>query len=198
MTIQAKVPAKKGKTVELINRHATDVGVLYHVRNGEGKQYSVYLRPNGTYECHSTADQQMCMALQHGRKCYHVAACEDAEHPLSFGKHQGKKMAELPVKYIKWLACHPSKLTSEHRHVSMLAKSWQIAEPVAAKSWQIAAPVAEVTPVVADELAVESEPVAPPEVTATRIPVARSTWKPSRPKEDAPGDLYYRPFSLLK
>lgn len=197
MIIEAKVGSKKGKTVTLLNRHvrATKQGttVQYLVRNGEDKLYSVWLYADGLYDCRGAEDQQTCMALQHGRKCYHVATCEEVEKPLTFGKHQGKKMAELPLSYIRWLSSHASKLTSEHRHVSMLAKSWQIAAPVVAD--ELVAVEALSEPVVV-EVAEEATPVAPPE--ATRLPIARSTWKPLRPKEDARGDLYYRPFSLLK
>jgi len=47
---------------------------------------------------------------------------EQAMKTLDFGKHEGEKLAECPVSYIKWLATHKAVLAERNRWASRLAK----------------------------------------------------------------------------
>jgi len=120
--------ATKTKSVQLLSRWTVGTSVMFHVLNGEEREYDVALHADGRYSCINVESGETCKALQYNRKCYHVGTCQEAETVLEFGKHKGKKLAELPASYIRWLASHEKQLSPEHRHLAQIARNWHVSQ----------------------------------------------------------------------
>jgi hypothetical protein len=47
----------------------------------------------------------------------------DGDTTLDFGKHEGSKLSDCPVSYLKWLASHKEVMSKEHQWASESAKA---------------------------------------------------------------------------
>lgn len=82
-TKERKAKAEKiEKTVQFLNRYffkATG-SIVWHVRNGENKEYCVTLNTNGTTGCYNKATKKECpghkYAYSTGHDCHHVIDCQ--------------------------------------------------------------------------------------------------------------------------
>lgn len=107
-TKERKVKAEKiEKSVTFLARYffkATG-SVVWHVRNGENKEYCVTINTNGTVGCYNKQTGEECpghkYAHRAGHECHHILACQEKEASRKAEREQSTQIVEQAEEYVR-------------------------------------------------------------------------------------------------